>query len=157
MGLVTSPSDVSWRLAAFAIVAACGATAGGAQAVAQADGKDGRKQKRPSLSLNLSPRMGIAPALVTATAEIKGGSDNFEEYYCASVQWDWDDGSLSESTTDCAPYDRNGSEIRRRFTAQHRFVRSGSYRVTFRLKQKDKVVASTSAVVRFSGGDAFDD
>src|SRR3970282_861343 len=94
-------SDVRRRWAALAMVAACSAFAGGAGAAGQADRKEEPKQERPSLSLSLSPRTGIAPAQVRATAEFRGGSDNFEEYYCASVEWEWDDGSLSESTTDC--------------------------------------------------------
>jgi hypothetical protein len=114
--------------------------------------RDETKQERPSLSLRLSPRVGLAPLEVSATAELEGGSDNFEEYYCATIEWDWDDGTRSASSGDCEPYDPNVSEIRRRFTARHRYERGGRYRVAFNLKQNDEVVGRAVTSAQFSGG-----
>ena len=122
-----------------------------------ADQKDTAKHERPSLSLKLNPRTAMAPAAVTATVELKGGSNNFEEYYCATIEWDWDDGSRSETTPDCEPYDEATSEIRRRYTVQHNFRRGGFYRVSFRLKKKDKVLAVVTSTVQVSGGSPFAD
>jgi hypothetical protein len=99
----------------------------------------------------------MAPAQVTATVELKGGSNNFEEYYCATIEWDWDDGSRSETTPDCEPYDEITSEIRRRYTVQHNYRRGGFYRVSFRLKKKDKVLALVTSTVQVSGGNPFAD
>jgi hypothetical protein len=98
----------------------------------------------------------IAPARVVLTAELVGGADDFEEYYCPGVQWEWGDDTRSESTSDCAPYQAGKSEIRRRFTVEHVFRRGGSYKVFFRLKRKDKVLgsATTSITVR-PGGSEF--
>ena len=122
-----------------------------------ADQKETAKNERPSLSLKLNPRTAMAPAAVTAVVELKGGSSNFEEYYCATIEWDWDDGSRSETTPDCEPYDETTSEIRRRYTVQHNYRRGGFYRVSFRLKKKDKVLALVTSTVQVSGGSPFAD
>mgnify|MGYP006150229533 CR=1 FL=1 len=68
--------------------------------------------------------------------------DDFEEFYCPSIEWVWGDDTKSESTADCDPYEAGKSEIRRRFAIQHKYNIEGSYDVQFRLKQRDKVVAS---------------
>jgi hypothetical protein len=122
-----------------------------------ANQKEPGKNERPSLSLKLNPRTAMAPAQVTATVELKGGSNNFEEYYCATIEWEWDDGSRSETTPDCEPYDETISEIRRRYTVQHNYRRGGFYRVSFRLKRKDKVLAVVTSTVQVSGGSPFAD
>ena len=45
--------------------------------------KDEKKEpKRPSLSLKATPGTGMVPVRVSATAEFKGGDDDFQEYYC---------------------------------------------------------------------------
>ncbi len=142
---------------ALLVLASLLAAAGATYAADQADQKDTAKHERPSLSLKLNPRTAMAPAAVTATVELKGGSNNFEEYYCATIEWDWDDGSRSETTPDCEPYDEATSEIRRRYTVQHNFRRGGFYRVSFRLKKKDKVLALVTSTVQVSGGSPFAD
>lgn len=125
-------------------------------ALLQAAGqKDSPKNERPSLSLRLTPQTAIAPARVTGNAELRGGSNNFEEYYCVTAEWDWDDGTVSQSTADCDPFEPGKTEIRRRYTEVHAYQISGSFRVTFRLKKKDKALASTTAVVQITGGDRF--
>ncbi len=108
------------------------------------------KPKRPKLSVRASPMMVFTPATLTLTAELKGGDDDFEEYYCGDVEWDWDDGTRSESSDDCEPYEAGKSEIRRRFSVQHRYNLPGVYDVQFRLKQRGKVVtaARTKVTVR---------
>lgn len=120
---------------------------------AAAQQKNAAKSERPALSLRLAPRTGMVPSRVTGAAELKGGSDDFEDYYCVTVEWDWDDGTRSEQTADCDPYEAGKSEIRRRYTVEHVYNRAGSYRVTFRLKKKDKSMATTTATVQIIGGD----
>jgi plastocyanin len=105
------------------------------------------KAKRPKLSVRSSPMMVFTPATITVTAELKGGDDDFEEYYCGDVEWDWDDGTRSESSDDCEPYEAGKSEIRRRFSVQHRYNLPGTYDVQFRLKQRGKVVANARTKV----------
>ena len=117
--------------------------------------KEPSKNDRPSLSLRLTPQTALAPARVTGSADLRGGSDNFEEYYCVTVEWDWNDGSMSQSTADCDPYEPGKSEIRRRYTAEHAFQSAGGYRVAFKLKKKDKVLATATAVVQITGGERF--
>ena len=125
-----------WAKTAGASTLVLVALAGGAMV---AEGQE--KPKRPKVSLRSSPPMSFTPATITFTAELKDGDNDFEEFYCASVEWDWADGTRSESNDDCEPYERGKSEIRRRYTIQHKYNIDGIYDVQFRLKQRDKVVA----------------
>lgn len=115
------------------------------------EAQDKPKPKRPKLTLRSSPMLAFTPATITLTAELKDGDDDFEEYYCASVEWDWNDGTRSEWSDDCEPYEPGKSEIRRRYTIQHKYNIDGIYDVQFRLKQRDKVVAlaRTKVTVRY--------
>jgi len=125
--------------AALVLAAFLGGAMGAEAARSRAEGQE--KPKRPKLSLRSSPAMSFTPATITFTAELKDGDNDFEEFYCASVEWDWADGTRSESNDDCEPYERGRSEIRRRYTIQHKYNIDGVYDVQFRLKQRDKVVA----------------
>jgi hypothetical protein len=107
--------------------------------------------ERPKLVVTARPAVAIAPARVVLTAELRGGANDFEDYYCPTVIWDWDDGTVSESTTDCQPYEPGLSTIRRRFTVEHRF-RAGNYRVLFSLKNRDKEVAATTVRIQIRPG-----
>jgi hypothetical protein len=86
------------------------------------------------------------------TAELKGGADDYEDFYCASVEWDWGDDTRSESRADCEPYEAGKSEIKRRFVIDHTYNFAGDYRVQFRLKQKKKVVGGGSTEVKIRPG-----
>jgi hypothetical protein len=124
---------------------------------AQKNDKDGKgpatsDPRRPKLSLKAQPSVGIAPARVVLTAELSGGSNDFEEYYCPTVRWEWGDLSSSEASMDCPPYEAGKTEIKRRFTVDHRFDRSGSYQVYFRIKHGSKEIAATSTVVKLQPG-----
>ena len=121
------------------------------------DAKDKDQDKqRPKVTLKAQPLISIGPSKVVLRAELVGGADDFEEYYCPTVEWDWGDGTHSESTTDCEPYQPGKSEIKRRFTIEHIF-RAGYYRVAFRLKHRTKAVAYATATVQVQagGGDPF--
>ena len=82
---------------------------------------------------------------------MRGGADDYEDFYCASVEWDWDDDTRSESTPDCEPYEPGKSRIRRRFSTRHRFDYGGRYEVRFRLKKRDDAVAAARTVVELRG------
>ena len=110
------------------------------------------KKAKPTVSVKVSPIVGFSPARMVLTAELKGGADDYEEFYCASVEWDWGDDTRSESKTDCEPYEAGKSEIKRHFTIDHTFNFAGDYRVEFRLKQKSKVVARGSTDVKVRPG-----
>lgn len=131
-------------------VAAVPATAGGLD-----------KKAKPSVTVRATPLMGFSPARMVVTAELRGGANDYEDFYCATVEWDWGDDTRSEFRADCDPYEAGKSEIKRRFTIDHTYNIAGEYRVEFRLKQKDKVVARGSADVKIrpgirDGGDRFD-
>ena len=117
--------------------------------------KDTAKQleaKRPKVTLRAQPPVGVAPFRVVLTGELQGGSDDFEDYYCPGIEWEWGDGTTSENSSDCAPYEPGKSEIRRRFTVEHVFKRFGNYRVIFQLKRCDKAVASASVTLQVREG-----
>jgi hypothetical protein len=108
--------------------------------------------KRPKMTLRAQPTVGIAPVRVVLTGELQGGADDFEEYYCPTVEWAWGDDTSSESTLDCEPYEAGKSQIKRRFTVEHVFRREGTFKVYFHLKRKDKIVGSTSTIIQVQPG-----
>jgi hypothetical protein len=125
---------------------------------AQKESKDAKdtkdNDKRPKLTLKAQPIISMAPSKVTLRAELVGGANDYEEFYCPTVEWDWDDGTMSESTSDCEPYEAGKSEIKRRFTVEHVF-RAGYYHVAFRLKRRDKAIAAATTTVQVQGGADF--
>ena len=125
---------------------------------AQKTGKDGKDKDqkdstdpRPKVSLRAQPVIAMAPARVVFTAELTGGANDFEEFYCGAVEWEWGDGTKSESSSDCAPYEAGKSEIKRRFTVEHVF-RTGMYRVMFHLKRHDKAVGNATINIQVRPG-----
>jgi hypothetical protein len=113
---------------------------------------DKPRQKKPSLSLKANPSVSFAPVRIVLVADVKGGSDDYEDFYCASVAWDWGDGTESQKSTDCDPYEAGKSQIQRHFTIDHRYELAGEYRIVFKLKRGDKVVGAASAMVRVRPG-----
>src|SRR5688572_30525076 len=110
------------------------------------------KKTKPSIAVRAPPTVGFSPAGVVFTAEVKGGADDHEEFYCATVEWEWGDDTRSQAREDCEPYEAGKSEIKRRFVTEHVFNTSGDYRVQFRLKQKNKVVGFGSTDVKVRPG-----
>jgi len=115
--------------------------------------------RKPSLSLKATPPVGFSPLRVRLVVDVRGGADDHQDFYCPGIEWEWGDGTESESSEDCEPYEAGKSTIRRRFSTEHVFRQSGSYQVFFRLKQRSRVVAATSANVQVRSGvrDGFDD
>lgn len=116
------------------------------------DTQDAPKPKKPSISVKANPGVSFSPAKVLFVVDLKGGSDDFEEFYCATVEWEWGDGTESENANDCEPYEPGKSKIQRHFTTLHQFETAGEYRVVFRLKRQGKVVGSATTVVRVRPG-----
>ena len=110
------------------------------------DSEDKDKGKRPKLTLTARPPIAMSPARVSLTAELNGGPDDLEDFYCPTIEWDWGDGTSSETTADCDPYEAGKSTFRRRFTVEHVF-RAGYHRVSLRLKKHDKQISSATVVV----------
>ena len=152
---MTTFSRRSWWVAHFCLVAAAALAAAGGQTsrTSRATGKE-EDAKRPKLTLKAQPPISISPARVVLTAELVGGANDYEEFYCPTVEWDWGDGTTSESTLDCKPYEEGKSEIKRRFTVEHRFRdgTAGSVRVSFRLKRNDKVLAVATVSIQVQQG-----
>ena len=116
---------------------------------AQAGGRDDRK---PSLALKATPPVGFSPLRVRIVADARGGADDYADFYCPSIEWDWDDGTVSENSSDCDPYEPGKSSIGRRWTAEHVYRRAGSYKLTFRIKQNNKAVATSVANIQVRPG-----
>ena len=110
------------------------------------------KDPRPRTTVRAQPVIAMSPARIVVTAELNGGADDFEEYYCPTVEWDWGDDTRSESTSDCQPYEAGKSEIKRRFTVEHIYQRAGNYRVSFRMKRHDKTVGAATTNVQIRPG-----
>ncbi len=118
---------------------------------AQKPDKDHPDDKRPKLTLKAQPVIAMSPARVVLTAEILGGPNDFEEFYCATVQWEWGDGTQSESSGDCEPYEAGKSEMKRRYTVQHVFT-AGSWHVNFRLKHGSRSVGAATVAIQIRPG-----
>ncbi|MCU1383425.1 MAG: hypothetical protein JWL71_2122 [Acidobacteria bacterium] len=140
----------AWAGAASLLMAATLATSLSAQKNKDKDQKDSADPK-PKISLKAQPVIAMAPARVVLTAELTGGANDYEEFYCTAVEWEWGDGTKSESASDCAPYEAGKSEIKRRFTVEHVF-RTGVYRVMFHLKRRDKMVGNATVQIQVRPG-----
>jgi hypothetical protein len=165
----------AWRLLLSSAVAASFVST---YAVA-APSAEAAQNKKPSIKLKAQPPVGFSPMRVVVTAELTGGSNDFEDFYCATVEWDWDDGTKSEAKTDCDPYEPGKSEIKRRYVGEHTFranvgdlnpnsplrtvpnTAAGAdsqtpqnlqFRVRFTLKQKGKTVGSGQTTVEVRQG-----
>ena len=128
---------------------ACVILLAGGVAVAAAADSD---KKKPSISVRASPSAGFSPLRVVLTVELKGGDDDFADYYCPTIEWVWGDDTRAESTADCDPYEPGKSKIQRRYTTSRIFQSSGDPQVEFRLKQKDKIVGSGSTRINVRPG-----
>jgi hypothetical protein len=108
------------------------------------------KVSKPSVSLKATPQVGFAPIRMVFTAEIKG--DDHSDLYCPAIEWNWGDETRSLKQADCEPFEPGKSEIKRRYVIDHTFEGPGAWKVEFRLKQKDKVVAYGSTTVQVRPG-----
>jgi hypothetical protein len=136
---------------AVSLVLAIALTTSASAQKADKDSKDTQDTKRPKITLKAQPVISMAPSRVVLTAELVGGANDFEDFYCAAVEWEWGDGTKSESSTDCAPYESGKSEIKRRFTVEHVF-RMGAYRVMFHLKRHAKSVGMATVSIQVRPG-----
>ena len=116
MRLRSSVYRWSWLLAIVTAAVAAPTTPSAAPS-----GQKPPEQKKPSISLRANPTAGFSPLRVVVTAEVKGGSNDYEDFYCASVEWDWGDDTKSENKADCDPYEPGKSEIKRRYVQEHIF------------------------------------
>jgi hypothetical protein len=148
---------VSRRSLPLILLAAVALTAGSHPS---GENQDSNQKKKPSISVKANPALGFAPLRVVLTAELKGGANDFEDFYCAGVEWkfgeDWGGDSTKDMTAeakaDCDPYEAGKSEIKRRYIKEQTFRIAGRYRVMFRLKQKDRIVGSGQTTIDIREG-----
>jgi hypothetical protein len=120
--------------------------------------------EKPKLTLKANPMMAFSPARIVVTGELTGGANDNQDFYCAGVQWEWDDGTFSEEIADCEPYHAGKSEIQRHFTTDHTYrVEEGNpkvrvptegyheFHIQLRLKKSGRVITSASTTVRIKG------
>lgn len=136
----------------FSLPLAIAFTLSAAAVVSAGADRNSDKDKKPSLRLKASPTIAFSPARVVLTGDVTGGSGNNEDLYCAAIEWQWGDGTKSNQKADCDPYVAGQSEIKRHFVADRVFDTSGDYHVTLTLKQKDKIVAFGSTLVKIRPG-----
>jgi hypothetical protein len=108
--------------------------------------------KKPSLSLKATPTVSFAPARIVVVAEVKGGANDHEDFYCPTIEWEWGDGTSSTAESDCAPYEAGKSEIRRRYTVEHQFKNPGGFRIALRLRKGTRLTASANTLVQVRAG-----
>src|SRR6185436_11857474 len=107
---------------------------------------------KPSITVRANPSVAFAPARIVATAEVVGGPDDYQDFYCAKVEWDWGDSTKSEAQDDCDPYVAGQSQIRRRYTNEHKYELPGNYDLRFNLKQGKRTVGSGVINIRIRDG-----
>lgn len=134
------------------LIVLAGAVAASISLTAQDEGKDKKDQKKASLNLKVTPPIAFSPARMVVSAELRGGSDETDEYDCPSIEWDWGDGTKSESNVDCAPFEAGKSTIDRRFSASHTFEIAGQYRVLLRLRRGTRTIVSGNISVNVKPG-----
>ena len=139
-----------WAAAMLAVM--CGAASASATGESTQDKSADKEDARPEISLKVAPVIAFSPAKVTVRAEFRGGARDYEPFYCTTIVWDWDDGTTSENTPDCAPYEPGKSEIRRYLSNTHTYTMAGRYNVRFRMKKGDRVVGGSSTVVQVRPG-----
>jgi hypothetical protein len=134
------------RAVLLALIAAAACLCLGAAQEKEAD------HKKPELVLRVAPVIAFVPARIKFSVDIVDGADDYVEFYCASIQWDWDDGTTSEWSRDCEPYRPGKTQFQRHFSAVHNYDIAENYHPTFRLKKREKVVAQVSADIELRPG-----
>jgi hypothetical protein len=109
--------------------------------------------------------MAFSPARIVVTGELTGVADDNQGFYCPAVEWEWGDGTKSEDSADCEPYQAGKSEIKRHFTTDHTYrieeappVPSAGqqpdyhdFHIQLRLRKNGKVIASAGTSVKIKG------
>src|SRR5471030_45116 len=135
--IMTYPQREAWAGAASLLIAALMTIGVSAQKTSKDKDQKDAPDPRPKVSLRAQPVIAMAPARVVFTAELVGGANDFEEFYCSAIEWEWGDGTKSE--------------FKRRYTVEHVF-RAGMYRVMFHLKRHDKSVGAATINIQVRPG-----
>lgn len=125
----------------------------------------GAVAEKPKLALKANPPMAFSPARIVVTGELTGIANDNQDFYCPAVEWEWGDGTKSEESADCEPYQAGKSEIKRHFTTDHTYrieeVNSlppagppqdyHDFHIQLRLRKNGKVIASAGTTVKIKG------
>lgn len=114
---------------------------------------------KAKLTVKANPSMAFSPARIVVTADMTGGANDDPQLYCPSVEWEWDDGTRSEESADCDPYEAGKTQIKRHFTADHTYrvedqMGAGTqpdyrdYHIQLRLRKNGKIVLSAGTTVK---------
>jgi hypothetical protein len=103
------------------------------------------KEKGLSVSLRALPRVAVAPALIQFSVEIGGGKD--EDVHCASLEWEWGDGSKGSTGAECPEYVAGETKVERFFEAEHEYRRQGRPAVRVRVVKDGKMIATNTVTV----------
>jgi hypothetical protein len=81
-----------------------------------------------------------------------------EDYYCPRIEWQWEDGSISEEESDCPPWAEAAADDHRQvWTRRHAFQKSGRYVIRARLYKADRLVRILETPVVITGWTGFAD
>lgn len=116
----------------------------------------GEGRQKPGLDLRASPQVAFSPARIVLTGELKNVDGLDAQLYCPTVVWEWGDGTQSERSADCEPFEAGTSEIKQRYVQEHTFNLPGRFKVVLRLVKGSQVLlsGSTTLTVR-AGGNVF--
>ena len=103
------------------------------------------KEKGIAVSLRALPRVAIAPAFIQFSVEIEGGKD--EDIHCASLEWDWGDGSKGSTDAECPEYVAGETKVDRFFEAEHEYRRQGRPAVRVKVVKNGKPIATNTVSV----------
>lgn len=114
--------------------------------------KTAKTEKPPRLTLRATPMISYAPSRISLFADLEGGADDYQAYYCPTIEWQWGDGTTSEESADCDPYQAGKSQIQRFYSVRHTYRNPGRYRIFFVLKKNGKVVGRAGSQVLIRPG-----
>ena len=91
------------------------------------------------------------------TGELKNVTNLDADYYCPTIVWDWGDGTQSERSANCDPFEPGTSEIKLRYVQSHTFNTPGRFRVVLKLVKGSQVLlsGSVSLTIRAGGGTIY--
>jgi hypothetical protein len=114
----------------------------------------GESRPKASLTLNASPQVAFTPARIVLTGDLKNVTNLDADFYCPTIVWEWGDGTQSERSANCDPFEPGTSEVKLRYVQVHTFNTPGRFRVVLRLVKGSQVVlsGSTSLTIRPGGG-----
>ena len=104
-------------------------------------------QDEPELQLRVDVHRGFAPLKIETSSWLRGGDNAHPDFYCLKAIWIWGDGTQSERTPDCDPYDPDTAQMIRHYDISHTYQWKGDFMVTVVLLQGTVIRAKATTVV----------